>query len=62
MKEILVSVSNITDRIEDATINIKDVATQNTNINQLTTDTSEAVSENKNLAEQLNSSISEIKL
>lgn len=62
MKEILVSVSNITDRIEDATINIKDVATQNTNINQLTTDTSEAVSENKILAEQLNSSISEIKL
>lgn len=62
MKEILVSVSDITDRIEDATINIKDVATQNTNINQLTTYTSEAVSENKNLAEQLNSSISEIKL
>lgn len=61
MKEILVSVSDITDRIEDATINIKDVATQNTNINQLTTYTSEAVSENKNL-EQLNSSISEIKL
>lgn len=62
MKEILVSVSDITDRIEDATINIKDVATQNTNINQLTTYTSEAVSENKNLTEQLNSSISEIKL
>lgn len=62
MKEILVSVSDITDRIEDATKNIKDVATQNTNINQLTTDTSEAVSENKNLTEQLNSSISEIKL
>ena len=62
MKEILVSVSDITDRIEDATINIKDVATQNTNINQLTTYTSEAVSENRNLAEQLNISISEFKL
>ena len=62
MKEILVSVSDITDRIEDATINIKDVATQNTNINQLTTYTSEAVSENRNLAEQLNISISEFEL
>ena len=62
MKENLVSVSDITDRIEDATINIKDVATQNTNINQLTTYTSEAVSENRNLAEQLNISISEFKL
>lgn len=62
MKEIQVSVSDITERIEDATINIKDVATQNTNINQLTTHTSEAVSENRKLAEQLNSSISEFKL
>lgn len=62
MKEIQVSVSDITERIEDATINIKDVATQNTNINQLTTHTSEAVSENRNLAEQLKASISEFKL
>lgn len=62
MKEIQVSVSGITERIEDATINIKDVASQNTDINQLTTHTCEAVSENRDLAEQLNSSISEFKL
>lgn len=62
MKEIQVSVSDITERIEDATINIKDVASQNTDINQLTTHTCEAVSENRDLAEQLNSSISEFKL
>lgn len=62
MKEIQVSVSDITERIEDATINIKDVASQNTDINQLTTYTCEAVSENRDLAEQLNSSISEFKL
>ena len=62
MKEIQVSVSDITERIEDATINIKDVASQNTDINQLTTHTCEAVSENRDLAEHLNSSISEFKL
>lgn len=62
MKEIQVSVSDITERIEDATINIKDVASQNTDINQLTTHTCEAVSENRDLAEQLNSSISDFKL
>lgn len=62
MKEIQVSVSDITERMEDATINIKDVASQNTDINQLTTHTCEAVSENRDLAEQLNSSISEFKL
>ena len=62
MKEIQVSVSDITERLEDATINIKDVASQNTDINQLTTHTCEAVSENRDLAEQLNSSISEFKL
>lgn len=62
MKEIQISVSDITERIEDATVNIKDVATQNTNINQLTIHTSEAVSENRDLAKQLNSSITEFRL